>query len=46
MEHKNETKAYSAPQVRELGKVTDLTQTGLTNPGADGKSGSRPSQGQ
>ena len=38
--------SYSTPSLREWGTVTDLTQTGLTNPGADGKSGSRPSNGQ
>lgn len=42
MERKSE---YSKPEISELGKVTELTQTGLTNPGADGKSGSAPSQG-
>lgn len=42
MERKSE---YSKPEIHELGKVTELTQTGLTNPGEDGKSGSRPSQG-
>ena len=39
-------KAYSKPELAELGSVTNMTQTGLTNPGADGKQGSRPSQGQ
>jgi len=39
-------KPYSEPSLSEWGTVTQLTQTGLTNPGADGKSGSRPSQGQ
>jgi len=39
-------KTYSTPSLSEWGTVTDLTQTGLTNPGDDGKSGSRPSQGQ
>jgi hypothetical protein len=39
-------KDYTTPEIRSLGTVTDLTQTGQTNPGDDGKSGSRPSQGQ
>jgi hypothetical protein len=39
-------KDYTTPELRTWGTVTDLTQTGKTNPGADGKSGSRPSQGQ
>lgn len=38
-------KEYSTPQIRPLGSVTDLTQTGLTHPGNDTKEGSRPSQG-
>jgi hypothetical protein len=41
-----EKKDYTQPELRTWGTVTDLTKTGLTNPGADGKSGSRPSQGQ
>jgi len=39
-------KTYSTPSLSEWGTVTDLTHTGLTNPGDDGKAGSRPSQGQ
>lgn len=38
-------KAYTAPRLKTWGKVSQLTQTGLTNPGGDAKSGSRPSQG-
>lgn len=38
-------KEYTTPDLVEHGSVTDLTQTGLTNPGDDGKSGSAPSQG-
>ena len=38
-------KAYSAPELKDFGSVTQLTQTGLTNPGQDAKSGSRLSQG-
>ena len=38
-------KAYTSPSLKKWGKVAELTQTGLTNPGADGKQGSRPSQG-
>lgn len=36
---------YEEPKVEEWGSVTDLTQTGGTNPGGDGKSGSVDSQG-
>jgi hypothetical protein len=39
-------KAYTAPSLKKWGKVAELTQTGLTQPGADGKQGSSPSQGQ
>lgn len=39
-------KPYSTPSLNEWGTVTELTQTGLTNPGDDGKAGSRPSSGQ
>lgn len=38
--------SYSTPSLSEWGTVTQLTQTGLTNPGTDGKAGSRPSEGQ
>lgn len=39
-------KAYVAPQLKTWGTVASLTQTGLTNPGGDGKSGSVASKGQ
>lgn len=38
-------KDYKAPEIRELGSVTELTQTGQTKPGQDVKSGSMPSNG-
>ena len=38
-------KAYVTPTLANLGSVTDLTQTGRTNPGPDAKSGSVSSQG-
>jgi hypothetical protein len=38
-------KDYRTPEIQDWGTVTDVTETGLTNPGGDGKSGSRPSQG-
>jgi hypothetical protein len=41
-----EKKDYRTPEIRDWGTVTDVTQTGRTNPGGDGKTGSRPSQGQ
>ena len=39
-------KEYKAPEIRDLGTVTELTQTGKTMPGEDGKSGSAASKGQ
>jgi hypothetical protein len=39
-------KEYSTPEIRDLGTVSALTHTGLTNPGEDGKSGSAASRGQ
>jgi hypothetical protein len=38
-------KDYTTPEIQDWGTVTDVTETGLTNPGGDGKSGSRPSHG-
>jgi hypothetical protein len=38
-------RAYETPKLVELGTVADLTQTGKTNPGSDGKGGSAASQG-
>jgi hypothetical protein len=43
---KQDNKAYASPSLKKWGKVADLTQTGRTQPGADGKAGSRPSEGQ
>jgi len=39
-------KEYSRPELKNWGTVADLTQTGLTRPGDDAKSGSVLSQGQ
>lgn len=39
-------KAYTPPELKKWGKVADLTKTGQTMPGADGKGGSAASQGQ
>jgi hypothetical protein len=36
---------YEAPELEEFGTVTDLTETGQTKPGSDGKGGSAASQG-
>lgn len=36
---------YTKPIVRVLGSVSDLTRTGETNPGGDGKTGSVASNG-
>jgi len=41
-----EKKQYRKPEVQDWGTVTDLTATGLTNPGPDAKAGSAASQGQ
>lgn len=38
-------KPYDSPKLKKWGTMADLTRTGLTNPGGDAKSGSRPSQG-
>ncbi len=38
-------KSYETPKLVSLGTVADLTQTGLTNPGPDAKSGSVLSEG-
>jgi hypothetical protein len=38
-------KQYEAPQIRDWGTVSELTATGLTNPGDDAKDGSVASQG-
>jgi hypothetical protein len=42
---KRDKKAYTSPSLKKWGKVADLTQTGKTMPGDDGKSGSAASQG-
>ena len=41
-----EKKGYTPPTLKTWGTVRDLTQTGKTNPGGDGKSGSAASKGQ
>ena len=42
-----EKKTYTQPQLETLGSVVEVTQTGQTNPGDDGKSGSvEHSQGE
>lgn len=38
-------KEYTEPELRTWGTVTELTQTGNTQAGTDGKAGSRPSGG-
>ena len=37
-----EKKPYAPPRIEPGGTVTDLSQTGLTNPGADGKEAADP----
>ena len=39
-------KVYVAPTIKRWGTVADLTKTGQTNPGGDGKGGSATSFGQ
>jgi hypothetical protein len=41
----NSKKEYRKPSIEDFGAVTELTATGLTNPGGDGKSGSVNSNG-
>lgn len=41
----DEKRAYNEPTVTDFGSVTELTQTGRTNPGGDAKSGSARSRG-
>ena len=40
-----ELKEYSRPSIEDFGTVTDLTATGITQPGTDAKGGSAASQG-
>lgn len=46
MDKLTEKKVYVRPSIEDHGKVADLTATGLTNPGADAKSGSVLSKGK
>lgn len=39
-------KTYDEPTLTHWGSLTELTQTGLTHPGADAKTGSAASNGQ
>ncbi len=39
-------KPYTMPELREWGKIIDLTNTGNTYPGLDAKGGSVLSKGQ
>jgi hypothetical protein len=39
-------KSYTKPALKAWGRVADLTQTGLTHPGGDGKMGSVDSKGE
>jgi hypothetical protein len=41
-----EKKSYTPPKLKKWGTVADLTKTGRTMPGADGKSGSAASRGR
>jgi hypothetical protein len=41
-----EKKDYTSPTLKTWGKVRDLTQTGRTHPGGDGKDGSSASSGE
>lgn len=46
MDRIDSKKAYTAPELKDFGKVSALTQTGRTRPGTDAKGGSAASQGQ
>jgi len=46
MDKLTEKKVYVRPSIEDHGKVADLTATGLTNSGADAKSGSVLSKGK
>ncbi len=35
-EAEDRRETYQPPELKDLGSVTELTQTGATNPGADG----------
>jgi hypothetical protein len=37
---------YTQPHLEAIGAIADLTRTGRTNPGGDGKSGSAASEGE
>lgn len=39
-------KTYAAPELLDFGKVTDVTKTGTTQTGSDGKGGSAQSPGE
>lgn len=39
-EQSEQSEQYQEPQIEEWGSVADLTQTGQTQPGTDGKTGS------
>ena len=41
----NRQPIYEAPEIKKWGTAVSITQTGLTNPGNDGKTGSVPSEG-
>jgi hypothetical protein len=41
----DQKKDYAKPELKELGSVAELTQTGQTMPGMDGKGGSAASRG-
>ena len=40
-----EKQTYTQPQLEVIGSITDLTRTGLTRAGSDGKGGSAASEG-
>ena len=46
METKHTRRTYTPPSVQDFGTVTDLTATGITQPGADAKGGSAASRGR
>ena len=46
MTDRKKRRPYKAPTVQDWGNVKDLTSTGSTDPGADGKGGSVASMGE
>ena len=46
MNNESARRTYARPSIQDFGTVTDLTATGITQPGADAKGGSAASRGR